>query len=130
MIRELTWRDTCRRASGVAPESDDPEGVALPVQDRGAQCRASVGGDPSVPIATMIRSPVSAPSTSPLLSIWTILSRLGSRGVPVLLDQQVRGARDVEIGWGHALLDYLVGAHRGRGRSGSKTRRRPEPLVN
>jgi hypothetical protein len=40
-----------------------------------SQCRLSVGGAPSVPIATMIRSQVSAPSVSPLWRIVSTTSR-------------------------------------------------------
>jgi hypothetical protein len=67
-----------------------------------SQCRLSVGGAPSVPIATMIRSQVSAPSVSPS----------GASSRPPLAPppwHRRRGARstdggavDVEIGDGHS----------------------------
>jgi hypothetical protein len=44
------------------------------------------------------------------------LARSRRRIVTVLLDQQVRGAGDVQIGWWHALLDHFVGAGEERGR--------------
>jgi hypothetical protein len=60
------------------------------------QRRALVGGAASVPMATAIRSKVSAPhyhhSSACLLDLITCL---GGRGIVVLLGQQMRGAADV-----------------------------------
>jgi hypothetical protein len=45
-----------------------------------------------------------------------LITRPGRRFVAVLLDQQVRGAGDVEIREGQAPLDHLVGAGQARWR--------------
>jgi hypothetical protein len=34
----------------------------------------------------------------------------------MMVNPQMRGALDVEVGWGHALLDHLVGAGEDRWR--------------
>jgi hypothetical protein len=53
---------------------------------------------------------VGAVSIAPAPHLLDHLARLRRGGITVLLNPQASGAGDVEIGWGHALLDHLVGA--------------------
>jgi hypothetical protein len=67
----------------------------------------------------MIRNQVSALSASLLLRISSTFCRAFAVASSRCSDPtDLRSAADVEIGWGHALLDHLVGVGQQRGRDG------------
>ena len=53
---------------------------------------------------------IGALGVTPAPHLLDHLARPHCSVVAVLLNPQMSGAGDVEVGWGHALLDHLVGA--------------------